>query len=369
MRPARSVSSGGRTVPLIEVAGTPRDCGLQYGAVARDLIASNLNTYLNAFHAELGLTPDEIYAHATRYVPLIDAYDPDTLAEMRGLADGAEVPFEAVVALNARTELLNTLRAPHADDGCTSFAVLPAASVRRHTLIGQNWDWKPAVGPATILVRSRRGDDPAVLTLTEAGLLAKIGFNEAGIGLVTNFLLSDRRRFGMPIHVTRRKVLATRSLEAAIAAITDVERAQSANYLLGSADGRAVNVEAWPEARALLEPEDGVLAHANHFRRLTDDRQDLGRDIYPDSAWRDGRLRHLLSERAGSIEPAFCQACLADHAEHPHSICRHVSENDPAAVQIETLGSVVIDLDERIMDFCAGPPCSSEFVSVALDGG
>ena len=140
-------------------------------------------------------------------------------------------------------------------------------------------------------MRSRRGDDPAVLTLTEAGLLAKIGFNEAGIGLVTNFLLSDRRRFGMPIHVTRRKVLATRSLEAAIAAITDVERAHSANYLLGSADGRAVNVEAWPEATALLEPEDGVLAHANHFRRLTDDRQDLGRDIYPDSARRDGRLR------------------------------------------------------------------------------
>ena len=368
MSPTRSVNSGGRTVPLIEVAGTPRECGHQYGAAARILVAANLNTYLDAFHAELGLTPDEIYAHAARYVPLIDAYDPDTLAEMRGLADGAEVPFEAVVALNARTELLNTLRAPHADDGCTSFAVLPAASVRRHTLIGQNWDWKPAVGPATILVRSRRGDDPAVLMLTEAGLLAKIGFNEAGIGLVTNFLLSDRRRFGMPIHVTRRKILAARTLETAIAAITDVERAQSANYLLGAADGRAVDVEAWPEDTALLEPEHGLLTHANHFHGLSDDRTDLGLGIYPDSGRRDIRLRHLLSERAGSIDAAICQGCLADHADHPHSICRHVSENDPAAVQIETLGSVVIDLDERIMDFCAGPPCSSEFVSVALEG-
>ena len=80
------------------MAGTPRECGRQYGAVARELIVANLNTYLDAFRAELGLTPDEVYAHAARYVPLIDAYDPDTLAEMRGLADGAEVPFEAVVA-------------------------------------------------------------------------------------------------------------------------------------------------------------------------------------------------------------------------------------------------------------------------------
>ena len=107
----------------------------------------------------------------------------------------------------------------------------------------------------------------------------------------------------------------------------------------------------------------------NHFRRLADDRQDLGLGIYPDSARRDTRLRFLLSERAGNIDAAFCQACLADHAEHPHSICRHVSGHDPAAVQIETLGSVVIDLDERVMDFCAGPPCSSDFVSVALEGG
>lgn len=367
MSPARTVTSGGRTVPLISVEGAPRDCGRQYGAAVRDLIAINLKTYLDAFHAELGLSSGAIYAHARRYVPLIEAYDPDTLAEMQGLAEGAEVPFEAIVALNARTEILNTLRAPHADDGCTSFAVLPAASADNHTLIGQNWDWKPAVGPATVLVRSRRGDDPSVLMLTEAGLLAKIGVNEAGVGLVANFLLSDRRRFGMPIHVTRRKILAARSLDAAIAAITDVDRAQSANYLIGSAVGEAVNVEAWPEDTALLEPEIGLLTHANHFRRLTDNRQDVGRGMYPDSARRDMRLLHLLSEQIGDIDTSFCQECLSDHADLPHSICRHVSENDPVAVQIETLGSVVIDLDERVMNFCSGPPCASEFVPVALE--
>ena len=368
MKSVRGVTSGGRTIPLIGVEGTPWDCGRQYGLAAGDLIASNLRTYLDAFRAELGLAPEAIYAHAQRYVPLIEEYDSDTLAEMQGLAEGAEVPFEAIVALNARTEILNTLRAPYADDGCTSFAVLPAVSAHDHTLIGQNWDWKPAVRPATVLVRSRRGDDPSVLMLTEAGLVAKIGVNEAGIGLVTNFLLSDRRQFGIPIHVTRRKILAARSLEGAIAAIIDVERAQSANYLIGSASGEAVDVEAWPEDTALLEPDNGLLTHANHFRRLAEDRIDVGRDIYPDSARRDMRLLHLLSERQGNIDTAFCQECLSDHADHPHSICRHVSASDSAAVQIETLGSVVIDLDERVMNFCSGPPCASDFVPVALEG-
>ena len=45
------------------------------------------------------------------YLPVIEAFEPTYVEEMRGIAEGADVPFEEVVLLNARTEILKLARA------------------------------------------------------------------------------------------------------------------------------------------------------------------------------------------------------------------------------------------------------------------
>ena len=78
------------------------------------------------------------------------------------------------------------------------------------TLLAQNWDWYNEVKNCQVILKiGQREAKPALVTFTEAGQLAKIGMNAAGIGLVVNNLTSDQPRTGVPwIFLTRRILIA-----------------------------------------------------------------------------------------------------------------------------------------------------------------
>lgn len=366
MATRQTVITGGFEIPVVSVRGEPRHCGRQYGAALKESIHGTLRAYLDAFRHHHGLSPDAVYELAAAYLPIIHAYDVGTLEEIRGIAEGAALPLEAILALNARSELVYGLTARLAD-GCTSFAAVGAATADGRTLLGQNWDWKPSVRASTTILAIARDGDPPVLTLTEAGLVGKIGFNGAGIGLVTNFLLSDRRRIGTPVHLIRRKILTAWTLGDAIGAVLGADRALAANYLIGHADGQVIDLEAWPDDVLTVQPTGDLLTHANHFQTPPAGFRDLGKRIFPDSVVRDVRLRRLLAQKPGSLDAPSCQAALRDHFNLPDAICRHADPRDPEGDRIETLGSVVIDLTDRVLHFCSGPPCRGEYVSLPLE--
>jgi isopenicillin-N N-acyltransferase-like protein len=360
------VSAGPHSVPLITLEGTADECGSQYGATVAGMVRSTVEMYLKVFHEQHGFTQAEVFELARRFEPVIEAYDEGLLAEMRGIARGAEVPLETIIAINARSELVHGLKA-QLEGGCTSFAALGPATKDGHVVIGQNWDWSPDIRKSTVLLDIRRDGEPQLLTVTEAGLVGKIGINETGIGLVVNFLLSDTRRFGTPVHVIRRKILSSWNLGEALGAVLKTDRALAANYLVAHAGGEALSLEAWPGDVEIRHPEDGILTHANHFVAVSGERRDLGKEIFPDSLLRDRRLKVRLAEAAGEIDVEAGANALRDHFNAPEGICRHLNPRLPAKGQIETLGSVVCDLNERMLYFCSGPPCEGSFTPIPLD--
>ena len=55
-----------------------------------------------------------------------------------------------------------------------------------------------------------------------------------------------------------------------------------------------------------------------------------------------------------------------DHFGKPLSICTHI---DPTVVEdkrVETVASVIMDLDERSLNITKGPPCLSEYEKYTL---
>ena len=141
------------------------------------------------------------------FVEAIDAYDVQLLPELEGIAEGAGVDAEDVLAVNLRTEIMFGLDARPAQ----------AAATRECTAIGrrlddgrvwiaQTWDWKPAVRDTCVLLVCAPHDGPGFVTFVEAGLWAKCGANEAGIGLATNALQTslDRGEPGVPYHAILR---------------------------------------------------------------------------------------------------------------------------------------------------------------------
>src|SRR6187455_1081603 len=117
--------------PVVEIdSPTPRERGRQYGEQTRVQIAASIDFYKREFEDRSGLTWDEVRARAPGWLPLIEAYHPDALEEVRGLAEGSGFALEEILALNGRSELRKG--DPFEVDGCTSFSLTREAAGDGH---------------------------------------------------------------------------------------------------------------------------------------------------------------------------------------------------------------------------------------------
>jgi isopenicillin-N N-acyltransferase-like protein len=352
--------------PHVRVEGGPQERGRQYGEQARERVLRSRDAYEQVFGHYASWSWDKVTREARRYISPIRAFRPEYLEEMHGIAEGSGLRFEDVFALNVRSEVMFAAKArqalslPVAGAGeCTAFAALPEKP-GGHVLIGQNWDWLLHSFETVVVLEARQIGKPAYVTVVEAGLLAKLGMNSAGIGLATNAVVTDldRGEPGIPFHVLLRSVLDAETVTDALAGLQAGFRSSSANYVLASADGVALDVEAAPGDFSRLSvsgPEDGLLLHTNHLLHAQPGVTDVSLWAMPDSAVRLQRARSLVGESDRSREALT--AMLSDHADRPGSICAHPDERQPMLEQAATVASAVMDLNERRLWLADGQPC------------
>lgn len=353
------------TVPYIQVEGPAYERGRQYGEQASARVHKSVEIYTPAFAAN-GLDEARVRELAGRFLSVISDLDADAADELRGIAAGAGLPVEQVVAINARTELLYWQ-----DEGCTGVACLPEATADGHLLLAQNWDWRPACAESAVVLHIRPESGPELITYVEGGLLGRAGLNSAGIAVTGNFLRSDQDfgRSGVPIPFIRRHILQSQSLAEAVGWVVRTPRAFSSNHLVTDAGGEVIDCEAAPEEVFFLHPgEDGVLAHSNHFLSpaALSKLRDTGIERNPDTLYRDRRVRKLLSATAPGITTDDIKHALQDHFGAPDSVCRHPAPR-PDGTMISTVASLVMDVSAGRMWVADGPPCESEYVEYTLE--
>jgi isopenicillin-N N-acyltransferase-like protein len=355
------------TLPVVALSGTHGEMGVAYGSVVPELISRNLEDYLRRFRDVLGLSDPEVLRWGGIYRGVTHAYSASIGEMLEGIAEGSGQRPEHVFALNARTEIIYS--APAQEEGCTSLAVLPSRTESGHALLGTNWDWHPEQGDVTLLVATREPDGFTVLSLAEAGMLAKNGLNSAGLGLCANLLVSDRDvgGEGVPYHVLLRGVLESRTMADANRAAVNHPRVSSGNFLIADAGGEAIDLEAVPGDFGYLLPRDGLIAHSNHFLTQVPV-HDQKKAQSALTLLRPERARHMLEGKLESrtvTEEDLCNV-FRDHYSYPNGICRHVDERDPAYDRICTVYSIVMDLDEGKFGIGKGQPCGHEYESVRL---
>jgi isopenicillin-N N-acyltransferase-like protein len=239
--------------PLITIAGSPHARGVSYGQQAAARIRRGIGHYASQLHG-LGLDDAALSRLVGEYLPLIDAFDPSYQDEMRGIASGADVRFEDIALLNARTEILKLasrpdlrarLAASEDPDGCTGVVALPEATKDGTVIHAQNWDWKAECAETAVVLHIRRDDGPDILTFTEAGALARSGLNSAGIAITANYLESDRdyRQVGVPLAFIRRKVLEQEQVAQSMRAVYCTAKSASNNMMVSHAGGIAIDFE------------------------------------------------------------------------------------------------------------------------------
>ena len=297
--------------PLIDLSGSPRERGRIHGKAAADRLRRGAKMYAESL-LRSGVDWPELERRAEALVPSIEKFDPTYIEEMRGIAEGANEPFAAVVLMNARTEMVAAARqeqeARQVPDGCTAALALPEASADGVLLHGQNWDWRAECAETGVLLRIHRDDGPDILTFTEAGGLARSGLNSAGIGLTANALQCDRdykRGLGVPLPFIRRKVLESAYLANAVQTIMSTPKLGSNHMAVSHATasgggGEAFGFECAPDDTFWLAPDRGLYVHANHWIAEPARAQvkDTGLAETPCSIYRDKRVRDQLCRQA-----------------------------------------------------------------------
>lgn len=344
----------------IEVSGPPRELGRQLGEAARDEIRGFCDIALERVNLTAQVSAERARRVAADSVRFVEGYGPHMLEELRGTAEGAGVTLDAIMLLQVRNQLT-----AEADAGCTSFATPARPSLGLGPIVAQNWDNDPELDPFTIVLTRRPEGHPAFMTVGAAGVIAYIGFSEAGMGLCLNTLPAASRPLGVPHYFTVRGIYESRTLDGAIASVERARRALPANIMLSTPQGPA-DLEVTIDDIHVLRPADadGLVTHTNHCVH-----PDLGsvRERFGDlaqSGARKLRIDELLDRSTTGMSEL--QAALRDHAGQPRSICRHANA-DPDTGIWQTVFSVIIEPRERRMHISRGTPCEAPYETYRLD--
>lgn len=386
-------------------ATTDHARGVLHGRGARAQVAHSVSTYARMF-AGCGIAWTQACERAQAYADVIAALSPRWLAEIRGIAEGSGQPLVAILALNCRTEILPpglyaeapdparvraalaansalgltdwgsgasaedvagaAMRA-HEEGECTTLCVAPPASADGHTWLAQNWDWLGRQRAALVLLKTADPAGHTITTLTEAGMLAKIGLNAAGFGLGLNILrsLDDGARPGVPVHVLLRHLLDCSSLAQARA---ELERAAQLGFGAGSniacvdASGDIACFELAPSGWAEWPAVRGRVSHSNHYLSPA-----LQCVQAPMAAALSTQSRLATACRHGDnrqVDRAGLEAFLRDTGGGYLAVCRHPDPALPPEACVESVAGVMIDATARQMWVAPGVPDTVLFEAV-----
>jgi isopenicillin-N N-acyltransferase like protein len=374
----------------IQARGTHRELGRAIGEGAREQIRASLSFFADNFAAmtegRLGFAQAELLAQP--YGEQARRWLPELVAELQGMAEGANVPYSQLLVLNCGEELISSepvagqaageslgqrpaegpaggrpaaAAAPesHGSEYCTAVAV---ATAGRH-VVGHNMDWYVIDAVNNVLFDLTVPDGTRIMGIAGAPYLLMLGMTSHGVGNVSNSVHSADNVIGVPNAFVRRWSLQARTVDEARARGLLAARARGTNHVLADTAGHLWNMETSAGTSALTDHTSaGYLAHTNHY--VSPEMAACEGASYDESRVRLATAEGMLGKGVarGDDPIDLVTAVLRCHdPSAAEAICGHAEAGDPPGEQGMTVGSMICDLDERRVHVCAGPPCENQY--------
>ncbi len=377
--------------PVLELSGTPFERGRTHGQLARAQVTGSVRCYASLF-ASCGIDWNEAQRRATEYHDIIAGCGGGMMEEIEGIAIGSGFSVNEILALNCRTEILPPtfmgMETTNSDDArcknaaiglfdigeCTSVAVAGSRCSDGQTRVAQNWDWIGYQRKNVLALRVLRDAPwPSFLTLTEAGILAKIGVNDHGVAIGLNILraTNDREQIGIPVHIFQRMAFDCAGVDDVVALAQSLAFAASSNAILGDATGKVCSLEYSPSGAAVIAPDQGVVAHTNHFcdPRLAEKQAPLAQMLTTEPRLHCADTH--IADWPDEIDDVYLGLLLRDETgagadARYGAICRSPDMSLPPELRVESVFGVIINCDKRTMLVAPGIPSQVDFGLLAL---
>lgn len=340
-------------------AASPGDRGRTFGRDHADQIGQVLEHYQRLFDHAAGerVNPHE---HGEQAWAAILGFAPAAAEELAGIAEGAGCTIQQLAALNARTEILAAIGATSGSE-CSTVVSLPPGSAA--PVSAQTWDWHDLMAQDWLLWTIEHDDGSLTHTVTEFGILGKIGVNSHGVGTHFNILhhRSDGGTIGVPLHILSRTLLDTaHDWDAALELVSSAQVSASSvlTVVAATSDGAtAFSAEVSPDGLRVVPPNGvGLLVHTNHFLDPTAAVGDLEPTIAPDSLQRYDLLQEALTGRSGLTREDIVEA-MASHVGEGGAVCCHPESDAEFGDRWQTLATIALDVTAGSLEVREGGPC------------
>jgi len=342
---------------LIVAEGSPYERGVTIGRAMAGSAARSVafnRRYLEAH----GLDRDALEAILAPYLEASRDSLPHLVEQIRGMADGAGLPFLDLFFANAFEEVYGivelTTPSPIPLERCTD-VVLRAPG---RTLLGHTEQWYAGDEGTPVVVLDVPDDGPALLAPVVAGSLPLNGINEHGAAFGAMSLSARDERVGVPRSLVARDVQDARDRDDAIARATRAGRAGGYAYLAAFPGGDAFVIETTATSQAVLE----ITAHTNHA--LDPALAEVAHAASPGSRSRLARAQTLAASAAPTLDGM--RAILADHGAEGQDICVHP---DPAQGDEGStiLFAMICEPETRSLWVAPGHACTAPLEAFSID--
>lgn len=392
----RTIGTGDQTIPVIRLVGTPRQRGLQRGALMRDMISRRVTRILEAY-AALGPRP-VLLRLANEAEAAIARRHPRVLEELRAMAEGAELAWDDLrIASLVRTVGFQAAIGSKVNlDDCLCVVASKGATRDGRPLLGKNADYVTSVSTTDDLfvmeVIPDRGFAHVGVGVYPEKVCQPEGMNERGLAIVGAGqyprdgadAFAEGRPTGADIYHLYGDILTDcATVSDAIEVIQEGPHGYTGRVMILADDTAAwAKVEITHELSRVLGPD--AEAHASSqldagtsgvFSARETQELITTRSDWPAAYRRYDHVMDLLSRSAGQIDLARIIAILRDHYDGPglSSPCKHV---DPAVVPnvkpleaLPTKSAVVFEPAARRVWVTKGAPCVSDFIPLEVPAG
>lgn len=354
-------------LPRISVRGDARRLGEGQGEALRDAIRAFVAQRRRAARVylyERGCRDlDGLFARGRACLAATEAWDPEGVAEHRGIAAGADVdPVELFTAGNM-TDVRDVLLYADADaeadtEGCTSLLCDRGHTADGELLAAQTWDLNPSDLAHVVAIHRQPDEGPATWAVTCTGCQTLVGMNADGLWVGTTNIRTRDARPGVPYLSLLHRAIRCRDSDAALATIAAAPRAGAHTYWAADPD-RAGMLECSATAHVRHDLTDTPLVQTNHcldpaFAAIE------GEEPNSSSRRRLATARARLA--AGGHDRAAITALFADRGDGVDSINRYPEDDQGTA----TNACLIAIPARRELHACKGPADRGEWVHLAF---
>lgn len=344
--------------PFFQFKGTHEEIGRQYGKSCVELIHKHLNFVKKNLQVGIKISVEDVKKKALSYRPYVREYASFLDEEIKGVAKGANISLGEAYLLQVRAEINNHV----SQNECTTFAISSEATKDNIPLAGQNVDLPSFYSEIGVVMELKPNYGPKILMFSPAGQVSHIGISSEGIAVFANAITCDGWGEGLPRYMFSRLALTCQTVDEAITKLSNIKRSSARNIIMMDKNGDILNYENTPTDDAVIKPENGILAHTNHYlaKNLLNEEKTTGY-LLENSQTRLDRMNLLLISNYKGIDIKKIKIFFRDRNNSPNSICQTTEDSEMLNKDFKTCASIISAPSKGEFWVAMGPPNWNEY--------